>query len=320
MDKETKTKKLSEHENVFGAYEVQEEERRRYNGRLLDQKLAFWQECKDFELQYKWEGNRGHETLRHYFANLSPEERDRAVDLHWDEKVVTPKQLRLLKSRLLDDFGMYLIDDNITILEANMLTAWLDDYDNLDKKPLFDLDYVMWVPEDADKELLADIRKSGCMNEVTSVYSPGVIATIEMFTLADEALRQFVVYTYYNNDEEPLYIGASKDFYNAHYFNSKRLPFFGDVEYVGFVFFENEFDMLDARKYFIRARNPKGNQRKCKSVEFFPGLGLGCDHFVVSKKEMEQRWAEWLFGDDSDFDEIENEINNNTAVSTTILQ
>lgn len=310
-----KSEQILEREREFDAYEAKEKESRIYNGRLLDQKLAFWQECKDFELRYKWGGRRGHETIRHYFANLTPEERDRAVDLHWDEKVITPKLLRLLKSRLMDDFGMYLIDDDITILEANMLSAWLDDFDNLDKKPLFDLDYVLPMTDDVDDEEWEDLRKAGCMNEVISVYTPGVIVTIEQFTYAVEELRQFVIYTYYNNDEEPLYIGASKDFYNAHYFNSSRLPFFDDVVFVGFVFFDNEKDMKDARKYFIRARDPKGNQRKCKSVPLLPGLDLSCDHLVVSKKEMEQRWEEWLYADNSDFDDIEN---NNKSAEVTI--
>jgi len=132
------------------------------------------------------------------------------------------------------------------------------------------------------------------MNEAVSVYTAGVIATIEQFTLIDESLRQFVIYTYYNKEGEPLYIGCSKAFYSCHYLNAGRLSFFEDVEYVGFVFFDNEADMKDARKYFIKAREPKYNQRKCKSMQTLPGLDPAADDLVVSRKEMEQRWDEWL--------------------------
>ena len=137
------------------------------------------------------------------------------------------------------------------------------------------------------------------MNEVTSVYTRGVIATIEQFTFTEEKLRLFIIYTYYNKEGAPLYIGCSKDFYNAHYFNSQRLPFFDDVEYVGFFFLENEAEIKDARKYFIRAREPKYNQRKCKDTPLLPGLDPSCDDLVVCRQEMEQRWAEWL-GVDND--------------------
>lgn len=132
------------------------------------------------------------------------------------------------------------------------------------------------------------------MNEVISVYTPGVIATIEQFNYAAEELRQFVIYTYYNKDGEPLYIGCSKAFFDAHYFNSERLSFFAEVEYVGFVFMANEADMKDARKYFIKAREPKHNQRKCKDTPLLPGLDPSADNLVVSRKEMEQRWRENL--------------------------
>lgn len=132
------------------------------------------------------------------------------------------------------------------------------------------------------------------MNHPTSVYTPGVIATIEQFTLLDESLRQFVVYTYYNENEEPIYIGCSKSFYNTHYFNSERFDFEEEIKYVGFFFFDNEDDMKDARKYFIRAREPKYNQRKCKEVDLLPELEPSADHLVVLREEMEDRWFEWL--------------------------
>ncbi len=112
------------------------------------------------------------------------------------------------------------------------------------------------------------------MKEATTVYQPGIIATIEQFTYADEELRQYVVYTYYDKDWNLLYIGRSKNFYNAHYFNDQRLSFFEKVEYVGFVFLENEKDMIDAKKLYEK------NKQELD------------EDFIVPRAEMEQRWDE----------------------------
>ena len=132
------------------------------------------------------------------------------------------------------------------------------------------------------------------MNKAVSVYQSGVIGRIEQFTYAAEELRQFVIYTYYNRDGEPLYVGSSKAFYDAHYFNSGRLDFFDEIEYVGFFFLDSEEEIKDARKYFIKARAPKYNQRKCVGTDLLPGLDPSADHLVVLRKEMEQRWQENL--------------------------
>lgn len=134
------------------------------------------------------------------------------------------------------------------------------------------------------------------MNKVVNVCQPGIIATIEQFTLADEELRQFVVYTYYDKNAQPLYIGGSKDFYNAHFFNSQRFSFWDEVEYVGFVFENNEEDMKISKQYYIRAREPKYNKHKYADLDFYVGLE---DEFVVYRKQMERRWREWLGSDDN---------------------
>ena len=139
------------------------------------------------------------------------------------------------------------------------------------------------------------------MNEVISVYTPGVIAAMEMFTIKEEALRQFVIYTYYDKNEEPLYVGASKDFYNAHFLNSNRLDFFKDVEYVGFVFLKNESNMKEAKPYYIRAREPKHGRSKYPKLPYLKGCDVSGDDIVVSKAEMVQRWWEWLDPDDGGF-------------------
>lgn len=114
------------------------------------------------------------------------------------------------------------------------------------------------------------------MKKVTTVYQKGVIATIEQFTYADEELRQYVVYTYYDKDWNLLYIGRSKAFYHAHFFNAQRLSCFEKVKYVGFIFLENEKDMVDAKKFY------KKNEQKID------------EDFIVPRAEMEQRWDEWI--------------------------
>lgn len=140
------------------------------------------------------------------------------------------------------------------------------------------------------------------MDDVISVYAQGVIAAIELFTLAEEELRQFVIYTYYDISEKPLYVGYSKSFYSAHFSNAERLSFFDEIEYVGFVFFDNEEDMKNARNYYIRARNPIYNKRKYEDLPRLPGLDEDSDDLVVSNRQMMHRWEEWL-GDDSMTDE-----------------
>lgn len=132
------------------------------------------------------------------------------------------------------------------------------------------------------------------MNKVESCCIPGNIAIIEQFTLAVEELRQYVVYTYYDDAEQPLYVGCSKDFYNAHFNNLDRLIFANDIKYVGFFFLDNEADMKDAKKHLVKARQPKYNQRVYKDTPLLPGLDPSCDDLVVYEGQMRKRWAEWL--------------------------
>lgn len=134
------------------------------------------------------------------------------------------------------------------------------------------------------------------MNKPDSCYTPGVIGTIEQFTIAEEELRQFVLYTYYDKAGNPLYLGCSKAFYDAHYFNSERLPFFSEIEYVGFIFLRDERDMKDAKKHYMKARNPRYNRMTRVSVELSPEIDWFCDDLVVKEKEMRQRWREFLDG------------------------
>lgn len=110
---------------------------------------------------------------------------------------------------------------------------------------------------------------------VDDVYQQGVIAIIEQFTLNIEELRLFVVYSYYDKDWNLLYIGRSRSFYNTHYFNSERLEFFDDVHYVGFLFFKNDEEIIEAKKFFKK-------------------IGWIHEELIVTRKQMERRWHEWL--------------------------
>lgn len=82
------------------------------------------------------------------------------------------------------------------------------------------------------------------------------LGRIEQFVYAAEELRQYVVYGYYDREGNLLYIGMSKNFYHAHYFNSQRLSFFENVTYVGFVFCDGEETMKLAKKYY-KKHNPE---------------------------------------------------------------
>ena len=55
-----------------------------------------------------------------------------------------------------------------------------------------------------------------------------------------------------------------------------RLSCFEKVKYVGFIFLENEKDMVDAKKFY------KKNEQKID------------EDFIVPRAEMEQRWDEWI--------------------------
>lgn len=132
------------------------------------------------------------------------------------------------------------------------------------------------------------------MTEVYSVYQPRVSAVFERFNLKVEELRLFVVYTYYDKDGQPLYVGCSKSFCDAHYFNTTRLSFFNDIQYVGFVFFSCESELKEFKPIYIKARKPKYNKHQYKAVpedkELTKFYGVEADELVVEVKEMEDYW------------------------------
>lgn len=130
------------------------------------------------------------------------------------------------------------------------------------------------------------------MNKVQSVYQRGVIATIEQFGYEEEELRQFVVYTYYDKSEKPIYIGCSKDFYNTHYLNMNSMSYADEVAYIGFVFTADEREMKGVKGFYIKARNPKYNKKKYETMPLIKEI-VEEDDLVVSRSEMEQRWREF---------------------------
>lgn len=133
------------------------------------------------------------------------------------------------------------------------------------------------------------------MNKPETVYQGGVIAVIEQFCYNWQAypeLTLYVVYTYYDTNGQPLYVGASKDFFNTHYFNSKRLKFFNDVKYVGLVFADDEAEMKDMKRYYTRARQPRYAKTLYSNLPIRPDLDSL--ELVVSETEMSKRWREFL--------------------------
>lgn len=130
------------------------------------------------------------------------------------------------------------------------------------------------------------------MKKINDVYQQGIIAFVEQFCYAEEELRQYVVYTYYDNEKRPLYVGRSRDFYNTHYINqSVHKEFMKDVVYIGFMVMENEEEIKDAVKHVIKWREPKFNKKKYKDeIELAPLE----DDIVLSREQMEQRWREFV--------------------------
>ena len=136
------------------------------------------------------------------------------------------------------------------------------------------------------------------MKEVISVYNSDATEWIDLLALSE--LRINVIYTYYNKLEDPLYVGGSRNFYAAHFFNAQRLPFFHEIEYVGFIFLYSEENMKESKEYYVRARSPKYNHGKYQELPYIKGCNAYTDDLVVHVREMEQRWREELYSDDGE--------------------
>lgn len=127
------------------------------------------------------------------------------------------------------------------------------------------------------------------MKKIDDVYTQGITAFVEQFTYAEEELRQYVVYTYYDQKEKPLYVGRSKDFYNTHYLNENTKEFMNEVVYIGFMIMKNEKETKEAVKHVIRWREPKYNKKKYKvNIELSPLK----DDVILLREQMEKRWHE----------------------------
>lgn len=140
------------------------------------------------------------------------------------------------------------------------------------------------------------------MNEAKSIYAPEASEMIDMFMLPYADLRLHVIYTYYDKLEDPLYVGGSRNFYAAHFLNAQRLPFFNQIEYVGFVFLNSEEDVNESKKYYIRARRPKHNHGQYRELPYIKGCNVHTDEIVVNVHAMEQRWREEHYSDDGEGD------------------
>lgn len=106
------------------------------------------------------------------------------------------------------------------------------------------------------------------MKKIDDVYTQGIIAFVDQFTYADEELRQYVVYTYYDQEEKPLYVGKSKDFYNTHYLNENTKEFMNEVVYIGFMIYNK-------KKYKV-------------NIELSPLK----DDVILLREQLEKRWHE----------------------------
>ena len=131
---------------------------------------------------------------------------------------------------------------------------------------------------------------------------PVLEATIlEQFLYNVPELRLYVIYTYYDKDFNPLYVGASHAFYDTHALNYNRKSMKETMEkavYVGFVFYDDEETMKELKKYWIAHKNPIYNKRKNLSLEIPYGIvdSDDDDELIVSKDKLEKYWR-WHNGD-----------------------
>ena len=117
--------------------------------------------------------------------------------------------------------------------------------------------------------------------------------------------KQYVIYTYYDKDLNPLYVGASSDFYNRRYLDMYR---FGDVEnekikYTGFIDYENEKEMKEAKKHWISFKSPLWNKRKYES--FSPNYDvIDEEELVIDDKGLINYW-DYFWNSESNIQKVD---------------
>ena len=118
-------------------------------------------------------------------------------------------------------------------------------------------------------------------------------------------MHTYVVYTYYDNEFNALYVGCSDDFYDKRFIDMYR---FGDdltdlIKYTGFIFFEDKKSMLEAKKHWIKKKKPKWNKRKYETLSFNESIAINNsyydgDELVVVDKKLLAYW-DWHNSGDS---------------------
>ena len=139
------------------------------------------------------------------------------------------------------------------------------------------------------------------MLEVVKIQDAPILEQFLWQTVIDT----FVIYTYYDANEKPLYVGASKGFYDRRYLDMYR---FGDVEnekikYTGLVFYDTEEAMKEAKKHWIAYKRPLWNKRKYENFSFFDDV-IGEDELVVNDDKLLKYWS-WHLGDEVEVEEWE---------------
>ena len=99
------------------------------------------------------------EAMEHYCASLSDKDIRRVEQYDWRKRQISGAQIDKIKKLLNDksnrnyfemklrEMGPYLINEDITMLEADMLIKWLQDIRNPKKRPLYDRVYIGFTDE-----------------------------------------------------------------------------------------------------------------------------------------------------------------------------
>ena len=121
------------------------------------------------------------------------------------------------------------------------------------------------------------------MNEVIPAYEAPIL---DSFIIKE--LTPNVVFVYYDKDETPLYVGSSKNFYDAHYWHLQKDEFADEIEYVGLRFYDDPAEIDTARRYWMKQLQPKFNKRPDRLKD--PAYQDKTDELIVREIEMVYFW------------------------------
>lgn len=84
-------------------------------------------------------------------------------------------------------------------------------------------------------------------------YSP----ILDMLIIAD--FKTYVVYSFYDKDKNPIYVGKSINFVDRYDWH-RRKPYYQEIEYIGFRQYNNRAEMDLAELFQIQNKLPKYNK------------------------------------------------------------